>query len=119
VLSERVFVTENGQRKKITKGEAIFKQLVNKGASGDARSIQMLLRQFRSIGADSEPLPSEVGQDRETEQMIMLERLTIPERLELRRLVAKAEVGETGTNEADQSEAIPSSHPANERPSSS
>jgi Family of unknown function (DUF5681) len=34
-LSELVVVTENGQRKKITKGEAMLKQLVNKAASGD------------------------------------------------------------------------------------
>jgi hypothetical protein len=39
-LSEPVVVTENGQRKKITKGEALMKQVVNKAASGDARAIQ-------------------------------------------------------------------------------
>jgi hypothetical protein len=42
-LGEPVVVTENGERKRITKGEAMIKQLVNKGASGDARSIQLLL----------------------------------------------------------------------------
>lgn len=34
---------ENGRRKKITKQEAIVKQIVNKAASGDHRSIQLLL----------------------------------------------------------------------------
>ncbi len=33
---------EGGRRRKITKGEAIAKQLVNKAASGDLRAMQML-----------------------------------------------------------------------------
>ena len=37
-LAEPVVVNENGDRKRITKGEAMIKQLVNKGASGDARA---------------------------------------------------------------------------------
>jgi hypothetical protein len=41
-LSEPVVVTENGQRKTITKMGAAIKQLVNKAASGDHRSIQLL-----------------------------------------------------------------------------
>jgi len=41
-LSELVVITENGQRKSITK-KAIVKQIVNKAASGDYRSIQLLL----------------------------------------------------------------------------
>jgi len=47
-LSEPVVVNENGQRKQITKAEAMIKQLVNKGASGDARSIQLLMAEMRS-----------------------------------------------------------------------
>jgi Family of unknown function (DUF5681) len=42
-LNERVLVTDNGKRKSITKQEAIFKQLVNKAASGDHRAAQLLL----------------------------------------------------------------------------
>jgi Family of unknown function (DUF5681) len=42
-LQELVSVNENGRRKKITKQEAIIKQIVNKAASGDYRSIQFLL----------------------------------------------------------------------------
>jgi hypothetical protein len=42
-LSELVVITENGQRKSITKKQAIVKQIVNKAASGDYRSIQLLL----------------------------------------------------------------------------
>lgn len=42
-LSEQVIVTENGRRRTITKKEAIVMQIVNKAASGDHRSIQLLL----------------------------------------------------------------------------
>jgi hypothetical protein len=42
-LGEHVVVNENGQRKAITKLEAAVKQLVNRAAGGEARSIQMLI----------------------------------------------------------------------------
>ena len=88
-LSEPVTVSENGERRRITKGEAMIKQLVNKGASGDARSIQLLLAEMRSR------LESELSHDEPSHeakgQLLMLERLTIEERRELRRLIAKAQ----------------------------
>ncbi|MFZ1119861.1 MAG: DUF5681 domain-containing protein [Candidatus Binataceae bacterium] len=43
VLNERVVVTETGKRKRITKLEAMIKQLANKAASGDHRAIKMLM----------------------------------------------------------------------------
>ena len=43
VLNERVVVTENGKRKRITKLEAMLKQLANKAASGDHRAIKLLM----------------------------------------------------------------------------
>jgi hypothetical protein len=104
-LRETVVVTENSQRKKITKGEAVLKQLVNKGASGGARSIQLLLAQIRSIETELECPPSDGGQHQDTEQAEMLERLTIAERLELRRLLAKAQ-GEPARDEAAQPEPL-------------
>ena len=42
-LNEPVTITENGRRRKITKREAVIKQLVNKSASSDARSLKILL----------------------------------------------------------------------------
>jgi hypothetical protein len=42
-LNEPVTITENGRRRKITKREAVIKQLVNKSASADARSLKILL----------------------------------------------------------------------------
>jgi hypothetical protein len=88
-LSEPVVVNENGERKRITKGEAMIKQLVNKGASGDARSIQLLLAEMRSR-LESE-LPSDQTSQQTKDQLLMLERLTVEERIELRRLITKAQ----------------------------
>jgi len=93
-LSEPVTVNENGERKRITKGEAIIKQLVNKGASGDARSIQMLLQEMRNR-VETE-LPREQSQESKG-QLLMLDRLTVEERVELRRLIVKAQ-GEPGSS---------------------
>ena len=42
-LNETVTITENSRRRKITKREAVIKQLVNKSASADARSLKILL----------------------------------------------------------------------------
>jgi hypothetical protein len=42
-LNEEVTITENGKRRVISKREAITKQLVNKAASGDPRSIKLLV----------------------------------------------------------------------------
>jgi hypothetical protein len=42
-LREPVMIKENGRRKRATKMEVIFKQLVNKAAKGDHRSIQLLI----------------------------------------------------------------------------
>ncbi|HKF59468.1 MAG TPA: DUF5681 domain-containing protein [Blastocatellia bacterium] len=50
-LNERVVVTDNGKRKSITKQEAIFKQLVNKAASGDYRAAQLVLNEMRELEA--------------------------------------------------------------------
>jgi hypothetical protein len=88
-LSEPVTVNENGQRRRITKGEAMIKQLVNRGAAGDARSIQLLLAEMRSR-LESESPDDQTSQEAKG-QLLALERLTIEERLELRRLIAKAQ----------------------------
>jgi hypothetical protein len=42
-LNERVTVTENGGRRTMTKLEAMLKQLANKAASGDLRSIKQVI----------------------------------------------------------------------------
>jgi hypothetical protein len=116
-LSEPVVVNENGQRKQITKAEAMIKQLVNKGASGDARSIQLLMAEMRSR-LDSDATEDQRAEDPK-EQMLMLERLTIAERIELRRLVAKAQGSsdliDAKTETIDQDAAAPGRNGPTER----
>lgn len=53
-LAERVAVTENGRRRKITKLAATCKQLVNKALSGDLRAMRLLLEFVRVIDARTE-----------------------------------------------------------------
>ena len=54
-LHEPVIISENGHRKKITKQQVIVKQIVNKAASGDHRSIQLLLANQIPARLDSAP----------------------------------------------------------------
>jgi Family of unknown function (DUF5681) len=50
-LNEPVTIAENGRRRKITKREAVIKQLVNKSAYADARSLKILLDLMLNLGA--------------------------------------------------------------------
>ena len=68
-LSERLTISENGRRRKITKREAIIKQVINKAMAGDPRLIQMLFNQMpilearfeESRAASSKPTPLPPG----------------------------------------------------------
>lgn len=42
-LQETVMITENGKKRKVSKLEIIFRQMVNAAAKGDARARQQLL----------------------------------------------------------------------------
>ena len=46
-LAQKVFINENGQRKRITKKHAIAKQIVNKAATGDQKFVPLLLNEDR------------------------------------------------------------------------
>jgi uncharacterized protein DUF5681 len=46
-LKRPVVVTEDGRRRRITKREAVAKQLVNRAAAGDPKSIPVLLNETR------------------------------------------------------------------------
>ncbi len=46
-LSEKVTVSDNGRHKKISRRELIVKQIMNKAATGDARSIDQFIRLYR------------------------------------------------------------------------
>jgi hypothetical protein len=54
-LNEPVIVAENGGRRKISKREAIIKQLVNQSAQGDWRAAKLLLDILQDIERQTEP----------------------------------------------------------------
>jgi hypothetical protein len=51
-LRVRIPVVENGRRRKITKRQAVAKQLVNKAAAGDFKAIPTLLNEARRHDED-------------------------------------------------------------------
>ena len=53
-LNASIVVIENGQRKKITKREAILTQLVNKSAAADLKATQMVLAMLRDLEAQTD-----------------------------------------------------------------
>ena len=60
-LNERVIVAENGGRRKITKRQAIMKQLVNQSAKGDWRAVKILFDVLQDSEHRSEPGSSEAA----------------------------------------------------------
>src|SRR5215472_11913978 len=60
-LNEPVIVTENGRRRKISKRQAIIKQLVNQSANGDWRAAKFLLDIVQDIERRTEPETAEDG----------------------------------------------------------
>ena len=60
-LNEPIMVTENGERRKITKREAIIKQLVNQSAIADWRAVKILLDLLREIEGQAEPTSDETA----------------------------------------------------------
>jgi hypothetical protein len=48
-LNEQVFVTIDGERRKITKREAVVHQLVNKSATADLRATKMLFDMIKDV----------------------------------------------------------------------
>ena len=60
-LNEPVFVTIDGERRKITKREAVITQLVNESAGANLRATKMLIDMMRDVekktGAEPAPEP--------------------------------------------------------------
>ena len=70
-LSERVAVTENGRRKRLTKLEAAVKQLANRAASGEPRATQLLLGLVQGI--EARPPQPDSQQPTEADEIVMRE----------------------------------------------
>ena len=60
-LNEPVVVTENGGHRKITKRQAIIKQLVNQSATADWRAVKILLDMLRDIESPTESAAPEAS----------------------------------------------------------
>src|SRR5262252_2980473 len=58
-LNEPVIVTENGRRRKITKREAIVRQIVDCSATPDLRAVRIVFDLLRDIENQSEPASPE------------------------------------------------------------
>ena len=74
-LGERVAINENGKRRRISKMEAVVKQLVNRAASGEARATQLLLALVQSQEADkrASALSEETVKANEADALVMAE----------------------------------------------
>lgn len=68
-LNERVTITENGQRKAITKLEASIKQVVNRAAAGESAAIKLLLQLFPFLDQQLEDAVQPAS--RQAEQQIL------------------------------------------------
>jgi len=62
-LREPVIVTENGRRRKVSKRQAVIKQLVNRSAQGDLKAMPMLLGTMQEIEHRGEAEPAETTFD--------------------------------------------------------
>jgi hypothetical protein len=70
-LAERVIVAENGRRKRITKLEAAVKQLVNRAAAGETRSMSLLLALIQA--SEAKPPQTESGAPSAGDALVMRE----------------------------------------------
>jgi len=70
-LNEPVVVAENGGRRKISKRQAIIKQLVNQSAKGDWRAAKLLLDILRDIEGRSEANSPETASFSAADEKVM------------------------------------------------
>jgi hypothetical protein len=70
-LSERVAITENGRRRRITKLEAAVKQLVNRAAGGESRATQLLIQLVQTN--ESQASPTDAKRLRDADAIVMAE----------------------------------------------
>jgi Family of unknown function (DUF5681) len=58
-LNEKVTITENGERRQVTKREAVIAQLVNKSVSAELRATKMLIDMLREVEKRAQPAAAE------------------------------------------------------------
>ena len=69
-LKQKITVTENGVRKCIPKKQAIAKQFVNKAASGDLKTVPLLLNEERNATQQTGAAPADTPMTDEDERVI-------------------------------------------------
>ena len=84
-LQEKVVINENGVRKTVTKLEAIFKQLINKGTSGDLLATRQIT-------------PLCIATEIETEDARNKSDLSEPDQKVMKRLLEKLQKSKEGEN---------------------
>lgn len=75
-LNEKIQIVENGRRRSITKLEAAVKQLCNKAALGDMRSIQQVIALGSLIGVETTPNVAHLDADEVAVMASILKRLS-------------------------------------------
>jgi Family of unknown function (DUF5681) len=70
-LDQKIVVVENGQRKRISKREAIVTQLVNKSASADLKATQILLAMLRDIETRADSACADIESLTEADRQII------------------------------------------------
>jgi len=70
-LNEHVIVVENGSPKRMSKLEAALRQLADRGAAGDLRALNMVLKRVDIAEARSEPAEELEAADDEVAQGII------------------------------------------------
>ena len=71
-LNERVIVTENGRRRKISKLLVIIKQVVNQSAKADWRHTKILLDIIRDIERQGEPASPATSAEAGSQQYVVI-----------------------------------------------
>ena len=70
-LNERVVVTENGRRRKITKRKAIVTQLVNRSANADPRAFKIVLDMARDTENRTDTAAPETASFSEADEKVI------------------------------------------------
>jgi len=86
-LNEPVIITENGRRRKITKREAIVREVVNCSATPDLRAVRIVFDLLRDIEGQTEPASAETAAFTAADEEVI-------EQLKARLLRKKGEVDE-------------------------
>lgn len=70
-LDQRISVSENGRRRRITKREAVVAQLVNKSAGADLKAMSMLIGMLQQIERQAEAATAEPRDLTEADELIL------------------------------------------------